>query len=235
MITIDMIEAILTGILSFLSLFGSILVLLSYLIAARIGKTKVASKLIRNLAISDTIWFVAIFVISNVWIFGSSGGRPGSVPNELCFVGSPMVAFGRMSSLFWTCCISIDLLQSISRRTRNRRQASISSDGRPRSPSNTKREDLPITTTNTPERYYSFYYVFVYVLSLPGPVLTVILQHTTDSSNLGCDAGYEEMGEWFIVTAVQVLPIFIGISIIIFVFIQIRIIMASPYYPHSVR
>jgi hypothetical protein len=226
MTSLDLIEAILTGVLSFLSVMGSMLVLLSYIIAARVGTPKIASRLIRNLAVSDLVWFLATAIISTIWIFGAADGYPGAVPDEVCYITSPLVGFGRMSSLFWTCCISIDLLQSISRRSKNRK-VSISSA--------VKREETPITTTASAEMYYFFYYLFVVLLSLPGPVLTVIIQHTTNSSNLGCDAGYEEMGDWFIVTAVEVLPIFFGISIIICVFIQIRAKMASRFYPQSVR
>lgn len=239
MITLDLLEAIITGVLSSLSLIGSILVLISYYIAATKSNPKIASKLIRNLAISDCIWFLATCMIAGVWVFGEADGMAGSVPDDLCFVASPMVGYGRMSSLFWTCCISFDLLQSIIKRSKATKRSSLSIPNRTKikKKDKYKEKDLENEVNNDTKysKYYRCSYPFVIGLSIPGPILTILIQHTTSSGNLGCNAGYEEMGEWFVVTAVEVLPIFIGSCINMYIFIRIRAIMMSPSYPHSVK
>ena len=99
MYSLELIEAILTGGLTSLSLLGCILVLISYAIACKKSNPKISSKLIRNLAISDCVWFFAMIAISLAWIIDSHEGEPGQVPDALCIICSPLVSYGRMSSL----------------------------------------------------------------------------------------------------------------------------------------
>lgn len=95
---------------SLLSLLGSILVLLSYVIASTNSKPK-AAQLIRNLALADFFWFLSSLIQATYWLFTTK-----NVPTVLCFVCSPIVIFTRMASLIWTCAISFDVLMSVNKR-----------------------------------------------------------------------------------------------------------------------
>lgn len=225
----DNIEALLTGILSSLSLVGSLLVILSYYVATQKSNPKVASKLIRNLAISDAVWFLATLLLAGVWIFNATGDDPGTVPDILCMICNPLVGYGRMTSLFWTCCISFNLLQSIERHAKAAVEPqeqrgvikSIKSD-------DADHEEAP-SSSCCPAGSYKYYF-FVNLLSLPGPMYTLV-EHRGD----GCEAAYEDLGSWYTVTFVELLPIGIGFFFNIVMFVKIRSKMSSSSYPLSVK
>lgn len=233
----DLTEAYLTGSLSFLSLVGSLLVLVSYWIASRKSSPKTSSKLIRNLAISDAAWFLATLIEASYWtLYATDDGDPGDVPDVICFICSPLQGYGRMTSLFWTCCISYDLYKCIERRAlqavkRNQiqRVKLDTLDGISVSSSSSR-----IHRFCCDDQYYKFY-LFVNILSLPGPIIMMISHHTSDDKNLGCEAGYESIGSWYMVSFVELLPITIGFTLNIFMFVKIRIAMSSPSYPLSVK
>ena len=234
----DLSEAYLTGSLSFLSLVGSLLVLASYWIATRKSSPKTSSKLIRNLAISDAVWFLASLIEAAYWtIDAKSDGSTGDVPDLLCFICAPLQSYGRMTSLFWTCCISYDLYKCIERRalqavTRNTRIHRVKLD---------KMDGISVSSSSSAmyrfccdDKYYKFY-LFVNIFSLPGPIITIISHQTSDDKNLGCSAGYESIGSWYMVSFVELLPITIGFILNIFMFVKIRLAMSSPSYPLSVK
>lgn len=220
----ELTEAYITGVLSLLSFLGSILVLVSYVVAIRKTSPNTASRLIRNLAISDAVWFLSTLIEAGVWVAGAKDGETGDVPNELCYVVAPLVMYGRMTSLFWTCCISYDLLNSIERREREtgKREAGQKSID--------ETEDSAPTSSCCAG--YIHFYIFVNSFSLPGPLITMIQVHTSaNDADVGCSAGYEELGSWYLVAAADLIPVMIGFFINIFIFLRIRAKMNSPNYP----
>ena len=233
----DLTEAYLTGCLSLLSLLGSLLVLVSYWIASKKSNPKTSSKLIRNLAISDAAWFLATLVESVYWtVYATDDGDPGGVPDIACFICAPLQSYGRMTSLFWTCCISYDLFKCIERRAlQSLRRNKIEKvkldtlDGISASSSS-----LRLYRFCCDDLFYKFYF-FVNIFSLPGPIVMMISHHATDEKDLGCQAGYESIGSWYVVSFVELLPITVGFILNIFMFVKIRIAMSSPSYPLSVK
>ena len=233
----DLTEAYLTGTLSFLSLVGSLLVLVSYWIASRKSSPKTSSKLIRNLAISDAVWFLATLIEAAYWtLYTDDDGGPGDVPDVVCFIFAPLQSYGRMTSLFWTCCISYDLYKCIERRAlqsvKHNKIQKVKLD---------TLDGISVSSSSSQiyrfccdDKYYKFYF-FVNIFSLPGPIITMIYHHTSSEKNLGCQAGYESIGSWYMVSFVELFPITIGFILNIFMFVKIRIAMNSPHYPLSVK
>jgi len=115
-----------------------------------------------------------------------------------------------MASLLWTCAISFDVLMSVQKRKWLWR------DGM----------DWEV--------YRYWYYGIVYLLPLPGAVVTVV-QSILSEHALGCEAGYEPVGTWYLVFFMELLPISIGFAMNIYVFSQIYAKMALKAFPQSVR
>ena len=202
----DHITSLVTLICSYLSLLGSLLVILSYLVA-RTKSTPNVAYLIVHLAVSDLFWFSAASLESTYWFT-----HDGSVPTNICYVCSPAVIYFRMASLLWTCVISFNVYLSMNSTKRTRSQES---------------------SWNT---YRYRYYALVVGMALPATILNIIKQHTlADDNNLGCDAGYEPLGTWYLVLFTEALPILIGFSFNVYVFYILRDKISLTAYPHSVR
>ena len=183
--------------------------LISYCVAQSTTKPR-AAQLIRNLAIADFFWFSAAVTESVYWIFTDE-----DVPAILCYCFSPLVNFMRMASLLWTTAISFDVLMSVQ-----------------------KRKWLWATEENSWISYRRVYYIVILVFSLPGAILNVIRQHGSgigDSSDLGCNAGYESIGKWYDVFFTELLPISLGFFANIYVYMQVREKMGENAFPQSVR
>ena len=180
------------------------LVVLAYVIARLTANSKTAG-LIRNLSITDFFWFLSSLIQSSYWI----GGR--DVPDNLCYVCSPVVNFCRMASLIWTCAISFDVLMSVKKRTWQR-----------------KGEEKRW------QEYRIMYYCVVAVVSLPGAIYNIYKQHNGDAS-LGCGPGYEELGAGVVVFFTELLPIILGFFTNVYVFFLVRQRMALKAFPLSVR
>ena len=91
----------------------------------------------------------------------------------------------RMASLLWTCAISFDVLMSVQKRRWLWRD----------------KMDWDV--------YRFRYYALVYLLPLPGAAVTFI-QSLMKEQPLGCEAGYEPLGTWYLVLLMELLPISIG-------------------------
>ncbi len=102
MISSILFESLITFGCSILSWLGSVLVLCSYLVASTKSSNAKAAQLIRNLAMTDFIWFSLAIIISAFWIFD---GDPGKVPPAVCYLAAPTLMYLRMASLLWTCAI----------------------------------------------------------------------------------------------------------------------------------
>jgi len=180
------------------------LVVTSYMIARLTARPQTAA-LISNLSITDFFWFLSSLIQSSYWISG------GDVPDQLCYICSPVVNFTRMASLIWTCAISFDVLMSVQ-----------------------KRKWLWRGEENGWKEYRFRYYMSVAVFSLPGAIYNVYKQHSGDSS-LGCNPGYEELGGGTVVFFTELLPIVVGFFTNLYVFFQVRAHMAAKAFPLSVR
>jgi hypothetical protein len=203
----SLVNSLVTICCSYLSLIGSILVLLSYFIA-RSKSTPKAAYLILHLAASDFFWFLASATQSTFWMVGD-----GSVPTDVCYICGPTVIFTRMASLLWTCAISFDVLMSV-----NKRKWSWKSQEK------------------SWEWYKHRYYFIIFLFSFPGALLSMIKQHSSAAnSNLGCDPGYEKLGLWYEVFFSEVFPIVLGFSCNLYVYFQIRKKMSQSAFPQSVR
>lgn len=189
---------------SLLSLLGSMLVVTSYMIARLTARPQTAA-LISNLSITDFFWFLSSLIQSSYWISGND------VPDQLCYICSPVVNFTRMASLIWTCAISFDVLMSVQ-----------------------KRKWLWRGEENGWKEYRFRYYMSVAVFSVPGAIFNVYKQHSGDSS-LGCNPGYEELGGGTVVFFTELLPIVVGFFTNLYVFFQVRARMAAKAFPLSVR
>jgi len=196
-----------TFICSSLSILGSVIVLCSYMVAQS-SVTPRAAQLIRNLAIADFFWFLAAVIQSVYWVFTDV-----TVPSGMCYFFSPIVNFMRMASLIWTCAISFDVLMSVN-----------------------KRKWLWVSDKDNWTFYRRLYYCTVLVFALPGTILNIIKQHSGDGDqDLGCNPGYEKIGEWYDVFFTELLPISIGFLANIYVYIQVREKMSQKAFPQSVR
>jgi len=176
---------------------------------AQSSVTPRAAQLIRNLAISDFFWFLAAVIQSVYWVFTDL-----SVPAGLCYFFSPIVNFMRMASLIWTCAISFDVLMSVN-----------------------KRKWLWVSDKENWTYYRRLYYCTVLIFALPGTILNIIKQHSGSAADqdLGCNPGYEKIGEWYDVFFTELLPISIGFFANIYVYIQVREKMSQKAFPQSVR
>lgn len=207
---LDHVLAFVTGICTTLSLVGSLLVIIAYYIAKTRTNPR-AAKLIRNLAIADFIWFSAVFIESIFWIFTGPDGEVGEVPDGLCYVFSPLTTVSRVSSLLWTSVVAFDVLESV-----------------------TKRSWFLTKETNNACGTNSRYFLFVYGFSLPGGIATIIV-HSWKQSGFGCGAGYERIGIWYEVLLYELIPIFLGFCLNLYVFWKVRLRMAKRAFPLSVR
>jgi len=176
---------------------------------AQSSVTPRAAQLIRNLAIADFFWFLAAVIQSVYWVFTDL-----SVPAGLCYFFSPTVNFMRMASLIWTCAISFDVLMSVN-----------------------KRKWLWVSDKENWTYYRRLYYCTVLLFALPGTILNIIRQHSgsAEDQDLGCNPGYEKIGEWYDVFFTELLPISIGFLANIYVYIQVREKMSQKAFPQSVR
>ena len=197
-----------TFICSALSIVGSVIVLCSYMVAQS-HVTPRAAQLIRNLAIADFFWFLAGLTQSIYWVFLDT-----DVPAELCYVFSPLTNFMRMASLIWTCAISFDVLMSVN-----------------------KRKWLWVSEAagkNSWTFYRRVYYLVILIFALPGCILNIIKQHN-DDANLGCNPGYEKIGDAWSVFFTELLPISVGFLSNIYVYVQVSEKMTQKAFPQSVR
>ena len=193
------IDSVVTFSCSFLSVVGSVLVLISYFSYQRVFVKKLntahlesnyslfssichacnsnhsgysrAAYLIFHLAVSDLFWFLTALLESSFWLFSSDH----SLPIGLCYIFSPIIVFTRMSSLMWTCLISYNVLVAVSRRSKHRKLS----------------ENL---TTKTRLRYY----LAVFAVAFPGTALNIAKKSSKHvEGNYGCHPGYESLGLWY--------------------------------------
>lgn len=121
--------------------------------------------------------------------------------------------FTRMASLAWTCVISFNVLMSVE-----------------------KRKWLWQGGDESWKEYHKRYYIAIFLLAAPGTVLTLIKQHSNeDTSNLGCSPDYEALGVWYEVFFPEVLPIFLGFLVNVYVFLRVYGKISKSAYPQSVR
>lgn len=201
-------STIITFVCSCLSLTGSILIILSYVVA-RTRSTPKSAYLILHLATSDFFWFLSSSVLSTLWLFNDGG-----VPTGLCYLASPTISFTRMASLIWTVVISFNVLMSVQ-----------------------KRKWFWKSQEQAWEAYRKIYFGIIFVLATPGTLLSIIKQHTggQDSESLGCSPGYEPIGLWYEVFFTELLPITIGFICNLYVFFTVRRKMSKSAFPQSVR
>lgn len=198
-----------TAICSTLSLIGSLIVIFSYLFVKTITNKPRSARIIFNLACADCIWFTSSLIQSIFWTFTGGYGEPGKVPVALCFILSPLVTVSRMSSLMWTCIIAHEAVQSVYKRK--------------------------WVTEAESTKYHDYkYFLFVYTISLPGGILAIAKQHSTNHG-FGCEPDYEKLGEWYEIMFTELIPIICGFLFNIFAFIQVRSKMSSRAFPRSVR
>ncbi len=201
-------NTIITFACSCLSLTGSILIILSYVVA-RTRSTPKSAYLILHLATSDFFWFLSGSVLSTLWLFNN-----GRVPTGLCYLASPTISFTRMASLIWTVVISFNVLMSVQ-----------------------KRKWFWKSQEQAWEAYRKIYFGIIFVLATPGTLLSIIKQHTggQDSESLGCSPGYEPIGLWYEIFFTELLPITIGFICNLYVFFTVRRKMSKSAFPQSVR
>lgn len=197
-------DAIVTLVCSYLSLLGSLLVLLSYMIVQSKHTPKPAY-LILHLALSDFVWFLLSSIQASFWIYS----RSESVPHDLCYVASPIVAFTRMASLIWTCVISFNVLMSV------------------------KKRKWSWAKNATWESYRKFYFILIFFFASPSALLMIV--HGVRSKGFGCQPGYEPIGYWYEVAFTELLPISVAFIGNIYVFLTVRTTMSKSAYPQSVR
>jgi hypothetical protein len=198
-----------TALCSLFSLVGSLLVILSYSFVKTISNRPRAARIILNLSIADCVWFSASFIQSCFWLFAGDYGQPGNVPVSVCSICSPLVSLGRISSLLWTCVIAFEAVQSVKSRTW-------------------------LSQTEQLSYYDNAYLIFVYLFSIPGALLAIIKQHTGEH-NLGCEPGYERLGEWYEIVFTELIPIVGGFMFNIYAYLQVRSKLSSRAFPRSVR
>ena len=201
-------DSMVTFIFSLLSLLGSIMVLISYIIARSRSTPRIAN-LILHLAASDFFWFFSALVQSIYWLFTPSS----SVPSTVCYMASPLMTFTRMASLAWTCVISFNVLMSVE-----------------------KRKWLWQGDNQSWMQYHKRYYLAIFVLAAPATVLTFVKQHSSpNASHLGCSPDYEALGLWYEVFFPEVLPILLGFVCNVYVFLNVYGKVSKSAYPQSVR
>ena len=159
-----------TLVCSLLSILGSILIFISYVVA-RTKSTPKTAYLIVQLSISDFFWFFAAALQSCYWIFND-----GRVPTMVCYIAGPSISYFRIASLIWTSVISYNVLMSVKVRKWNYK-----------------------SENQLWNSHYKYYYCIVLGCALPGAIITVIQQHMHNNS-LGCGSGYEPLGHWYTVS-----------------------------------
>lgn len=200
------VNALVTFICSYLSLIGSMLIIISYAIA-RTKSTPKSAFLILHLATSDFFWFLAASVMATVWL-----ANDGAVPDGLCYIVAPVISFTRMSSLVWTVVISFNMLMSVK-----------------------KRKWFWKTQEVAWERYRRNYFAIAFILAFPGTIMTIISQQEPDGGSNGCSPGYEPIGVWYFVVFTELLPIILGFLCNLYVFLRLRRKFSKTAFPLSVR
>lgn len=244
MSSVESLDAYATLVCSSLSLFGSALVIVTYTVTKTTTNPR-AAQLICNLAITDFLWFVFALVESSFWVSGAS------VPAYLCYVASPVINFMRMASLMWTCVISFDVYMTVTKRkwyyTRTKTIKSAEEDTKYNAPGEGTMVDRPQEESQQEVadsqqaaadwRWYKrSYYAVVLLFSLPGALLNLIQQHGTNGDGeLGCNAGYEDIGSKVAIFFTEFVPICIGFCANVYVFLIVRNKMSQKAYPQSVR
>lgn len=202
-----MVIALITCICSFLSLGGSLLIILSYFIA-RSKSTPKTAFLILHLATSDFLWFLAASVMSTIWLTND-----GNVPDGVCYIAAPVIVFARMASLIWTCVVSFNVLMSVRKRKWFWKN---------------QEEDW--------ETYRKFYFAIIFLFAAPSTLLTMVSQYTAKAGEpLGCAPLSESLGAWYIIIFTEMVPIFLAFCFNMFVFFMVRDKMAKSAVPQSVR
>jgi hypothetical protein len=203
----DLVIALITCVCSYLSLFGSLLIMISYIVA-RSKSTPKTAFLILHLAISDFIWFLAASIISSTWLTSS-----GAVPDPICYLAAPTIVFTRMASLIWTCVISFNVLMSVQ-----------------------KRKWFWKSQETDWEKYRKIYFCIIFIWGFPAALLTMISQYSAKEGDpLGCSASSESLGEWYIILFTEMIPITIAFLFNITAFFTVRQKMAKSAFPQSVR
>lgn len=202
-----MVIALITCICSFLSLGGSLLIILSYFIA-RSKSTPKTAFLILHLATSDFLWFLAASVMSTIWLTND-----GNVPDGVCYIAAPVIVFTRMASLIWTCVVSFNVLMSVRKRKWFWKN---------------QEEDW--------ETYRKFYFAIIFLFAAPSTLLTMVSQYTAKAGEpLGCAPLSESLGAWYIIIFTEMVPIFLAFCFNMFVFFMVRDKMTKSAVPQSVR
>lgn len=202
-----MVIALITCICSFLSLGGSLLIILSYFIA-RSKSTPKTAFLILHLATSDFLWFLAASVMSTIWLTND-----GNVPDGVCYIAAPVIVFARMASLIWTCVVSFNVLMSVRKRKWFWKN---------------QEEDW--------ETYRKFYFAIIFLFAAPSTLLTMVSQYTAKAGEpLGCAPLSESLGAWYIIIFTEMVPIFLAFCFNMFVFFMVRDKMTKSAVPQSVR
>lgn len=200
-------NAVVTCSCSFLSLLGSIFIILSYALVSTKNTPKSAF-LIVHLAVSDFFWFLAAAVLSSIWLTGN-----GDVPDAICYLTSPVIIFTRMASLFWTVVISFNVLMSVQ-----------------------KRKWFYKSQEKDWNEYRWRYYAIICFFALPGMFMGMAKQYaSTKNAQLGCSARYEPLGVWYEVFFTEALPILFAFVCNIYVFVSVRVKMSNAPVPQSVR
>jgi hypothetical protein len=201
------VNADVTFVCSYLSLIGSLLIILAYGVA-RTKSTPKSAFLILHLAISDFFWFLAASILATVWI-----ANDNYIPDPLCYIIAPIINFTRMTSLIWTVAISFNVYMSVR-----------------------KRKWFWKSQENDWENYRRMYFGIAFLFAAPNTIITIIYQHTRSSGEgNGCGPEYEPVGKWYLVLFTELLPIIIGFVCNIFVFRKIRRKMSKSAFPLSVR
>ncbi len=202
-----MVIALITCICSFLSLGGSLLIILSYFIA-RSKSTPKTAFLILHLATSDFLWFLAASVMSTIWLTND-----GNVPDGVCYIAAPVIVFARMASLIWTCVVSFNVLMSVRKRKWFWKN---------------QEEDW--------ETYRKLYFAVIFLFAAPSTLLTMVSQYTAKAGEpLGCAPLSESLGAWYIIIFTEMVPIFLAFCFNMFVFFMVRDKMTKSAVPQSVR
>lgn len=196
----------LTLICTTFSLFGSICVIGSYIIARTKTNPK-AAQLILNLAVTDFFWFLASLLEFSFLVSISSPG----VPDLVCLLSSPIIVFTRQASLVWQCAISFDVYMSLNRR-----------------------KWLWKGEESRWNAYRRTYIILVLIFSSPAAIVAMVKQHSGES-NLGCSPGYEKLGSWSEIFFSEIFPIVICFFFNLFIFFMVRSQMKLKAFPQSVR
>ena len=110
----------------------------------------------------------------------------------------------------WTCAISIDVLMSVKVRKWSRK-----------GPAGEKQSRF----------FKRSYFAMVLLFALPNTIVNIVLQHSTaDNSDLGCNPGYEKIGDAMLILLTEVLPIAFGFILNLAIFCYIFRTMSKKAY-----